>query len=294
MQEEKNTNEEVNETPESVEPTAEETTAEVTETVEETVEAAEETVEEVAEEVTEAVEEAVAEAEEVAAEVEEKVEEKVEAAAQEVVAEVEEKVEEAQEVVAEVEEKVEEAVAEAEEATAEVEEKLELDVDKVEEVQTAHDDFDWSQTNKHVLPYSDEEIENYLKQYEATLNDVLEGEIVSARVNSIDAGDVVLDINYKSDGLISLSEFRDNPDLAVGDMVDVYVEEQENERGQLVLSAEKQNCCVPGKASSILTKMVPLSEVLLFTKPKVVLSLMPVDWKHSSWFTDRYQAYHRF
>jgi small subunit ribosomal protein S1 len=166
------------------------------------------------------------------------VEEKVEEA-QEVVAEVEEKVEEAQEVVAEVEEKVEEAVAEAEEATAEVEEKLELDVDKVEEVQTAHDDFDWSQTNKHVLPYSDEEIENYLKQYEATLNDVLEGEIVSARVNSIDAGDVVLDINYKSDGLISLSEFRDNPDLAVGDMVDVYVEEQENERGQLVLSRRK-------------------------------------------------------
>ncbi|KAA3637905.1 MAG: 30S ribosomal protein S1 [Bacteroidetes bacterium] len=221
MPDEKNLNEEVNETPESVDPKAEETTEKVEETVEETVEAAAEKTEEVAEEVAEAVEEAVAEVEE---------------KAEEVVAEAEEKVEE---VVAEAEEAAEEVVAEAEEATAEVEEKLELDVDKVEEVQTAHDDFDWSQSNKHVLPYSDDEIENYLKQYEATLNDVLEGEIVKAKVTSIDDGDVVLDINYKSDGLISLSEFRDNPDLTVGDEVDVYVEEQENERGQLVLSRRK-------------------------------------------------------
>ncbi len=232
MPDEKNLNEEVNETPESVDPKAEETTEKVEETVEETVEAAAEKTEEVAEEVAEAVEEAVAEVEEKAEEVVAEAEEKVE----EAVAEVEEK---AEEVVAEAEEAAEEVVAEAEEATAEAEEKLELDVDKVEEVQTAHDDFDWSQTNKHVLPYSDDEIENYLKQYEATLNDVLEGEIVKAKVTSIDDGDVVLDINYKSDGLISLSEFRDNPDLAVGDDVDVYVEEQENERGQLVLSRRK-------------------------------------------------------
>ncbi len=217
MQEEKNTNEEVNETPESVEPTVEETTAEVTETVEETVEAAEKKVEEVAKEVTEAVEEAVAEVEEKVAETAEAVEE----AAEEVVA------------------KAEEAVAEGTEEEEEEEEELELDVDKVEEVQTAHDDFDWSQTNKHTLPYSDDEIEKYLAQYESTLNDVLEGEIVKARVTSIDSGDVVLDINYKSDGLISLSEFRDSPDLAVGDFIDVYVEEQENERGQLVLSRRK-------------------------------------------------------
>lgn len=105
--------------------------------------------------------------------------------------------------------------------------------------QTAHDDFDWSITNKHGLSYTDEQIEQYLKQYESTLTSVLENEIVAGKVTSIHDGDVVLDINYKSDGLVSLSEFRDTPDLGVGDTVEVYVEQQEDERGQLVLSRRK-------------------------------------------------------
>jgi small subunit ribosomal protein S1 len=62
---------------------------------------------------------------------------------------------------------------------------------------------------------------------------------VKGFVTSINGGDVVLDINYKSDGLIPLSEFRDIPGLAVGDYVDVYVEQQEDGRGQLVLSRRK-------------------------------------------------------
>lgn len=110
---------------------------------------------------------------------------------------------------------------------------------KAPELQTAHDDFDWSITNKHGLSYTDEQIENYLKQYESTLTAVLENEIVSGKVTSIHDGDVVLDINYKSDGLVSLSEFRDMPDLSVGDSVEVYVEQQEDLRGQLVLSRRK-------------------------------------------------------
>lgn len=71
------------------------------------------------------------------------------------------------------------------------------------------------------------------------MNAVLENEIVKGFVTSINGGDVVLDINYKSDGLIPLSEFRDIPGLAVGDYVDVYVEQQEDGRGQLVLSRRK-------------------------------------------------------
>ena len=71
------------------------------------------------------------------------------------------------------------------------------------------------------------------------LDAVLENEIVKGFVTSINGGDVVLDINYKSDGLIPLSEFRDIPGLAVGDYVDVYVEQQEDGRGQLVLSRRK-------------------------------------------------------
>ncbi len=104
---------------------------------------------------------------------------------------------------------------------------------------TAHDDFDWNSSDKHSLPYNEEEINKYLKDYESTLNSVLENEIVKAVVSAMSTSDVVLDINYKSDGLISLSEFRDIPELKVGDTVEVYVESQEDERGQLVLSRRK-------------------------------------------------------
>jgi len=104
---------------------------------------------------------------------------------------------------------------------------------------TAHDDFDWAQGKRDELPYSEEEIENYTKEYESTLTSVIENEIVKGRVTSINDGDVVLDINFKSDGLVSLSEFRDTPDLEVGDSVDVYVEQQEDARGRLVLSRRK-------------------------------------------------------
>ena len=111
--------------------------------------------------------------------------------------------------------------------------------DREAQLKSAHDDFDWTMTKDHELPYSESEIEAYLKQYEATLSSVMEGEIISATVSAITNGDVVLDINFKSDGLLALSEFRDFPDLKVGDKVDVYVEQQEDMRGQLVLSRRK-------------------------------------------------------
>ncbi|MDP4812752.1 MAG: 30S ribosomal protein S1 [Saprospiraceae bacterium] len=108
-----------------------------------------------------------------------------------------------------------------------------------ETVGTAHDDFNWNITNKGGINYSDEEAVSFREQYASTMNAVLENEIVKGFVTSINGGDVVLDINYKSDGLIPLSEFRDIPGLAVGDYVDVYVEQQEDGRGQLVLSRRK-------------------------------------------------------
>ena len=126
-------------------------------------------------------------------------------------------------------------VEEPESADEIVDEFLKDNVD----VNSPHDDFDWSISNKHTLAYSDEVIAKYLKEYESTLSSISESEIVSAKVSSITAGDVVLDINFKSDGLISLSEFRDMPDLKPGDHVDVYVEQQEDERGQLILSRRK-------------------------------------------------------
>jgi len=105
--------------------------------------------------------------------------------------------------------------------------------------QVAHDDFDWSQTGKHELQYTQSEIDNYLIDYEKTFNTLREGEIVSGVVRSMNESDVLLDLNFKSDGLVSRSEFRDMPDMAVGDTVEVYVEQQEDDRGQLVLSRRK-------------------------------------------------------
>ncbi|TVR85379.1 MAG: 30S ribosomal protein S1 [Saprospirales bacterium] len=102
-----------------------------------------------------------------------------------------------------------------------------------------HDEFDWDLGNDYKLPYSDSEVESMLETYDDTLTLLGEGEVVKGKVKTIHDGDVILDLNYKSDGLVSLSEFRDNPDLAQGDEVDVYVEKKEDERGQLVLSRRK-------------------------------------------------------
>jgi len=137
----------------------------------------------------------------------------------------------------------EEVVAKAVEPVEVVEEEEEVEMEVLlagqETVGTAHDDFNWNITNKGGINYSDEEAVSFREQYSSTMNAVLENEIVKGFVTSINGGDVVLDINYKSDGLIPLSEFRDIPGLAVGDYVDVYVEQQEDGRGQLVLSRRK-------------------------------------------------------
>ncbi len=176
----------------------------------------------------------------------EEVAEKAEAAAEETKEEVAEKVEAAAEADATEDEAEEEDTDDEAEASdessdddEEEEDDLELDEDDNSSLQTAHDDYDWTQTGKDALPYSEAEIEKYLEQYESTLSTVFENEIVKGKVTSIHDGDVVLDINFKSDGLVPLSEFRDTPDLAEGDSVEVYVEQQEDARGQLVLSRRK-------------------------------------------------------
>ncbi len=116
-------------------------------------------------------------------------------------------------------------------------EELEITVDYT--TGDAHDAFNWGAANKHGQAYSEDEHKQYLAQYDETLTALLENEIVKGRVTAINAGDVVLDVNFKSDGLVSQGDFRDMPDLKIGDEVEVYVERQEDERGQLVLSRRK-------------------------------------------------------
>jgi small subunit ribosomal protein S1 len=105
---------------------------------------------------------------------------------------------------------------------------------------SAHDDFNWDMTNRSAASrYSAEERAVMEKQYEDSMTNIAEAEIMSAKVSHIVDGDVILDLNYKSDGLLPLSEFRDQAELTVGDTVEVYVEQQEDEKGQLVLSRRK-------------------------------------------------------
>ncbi len=103
----------------------------------------------------------------------------------------------------------------------------------------AHDDFNWNMDKRGAVAYSPEEREALLRQYDAALTQISENEIIRGRVSAITAGDVVLDINYKSDGLVSLNEFRDVPELKKGDEVEVYIESQEDSEGQIALSRKK-------------------------------------------------------
>ncbi len=127
----------------------------------------------------------------------------------------------------------------AKEEEEEEEDELELETTVDLTTGDAHDDFNWGAANKHGQIYDQADHDRYLAQYDETLTALLENEIVKGKVTAISDGDVVLDVNFKSDGLVSQGDFRDIPDLKIGDFVEVYVEHQEDERGQLVLSRRK-------------------------------------------------------
>lgn len=103
----------------------------------------------------------------------------------------------------------------------------------------SHDDFNWNMDKRGAISYGESDRVAYLKQYEATMTEIEENVVIKGRVSAISGGDVVLDINHKSDGLISMNEFRDTPDLKPGDNVEVYVESQEDSQGKLGLSRRK-------------------------------------------------------
>jgi small subunit ribosomal protein S1 len=101
---------------------------------------------------------------------------------------------------------------------------------------TAHDDFDWSVDKRNVTSYTKEEKEKYDKVYENTFVQLSDGELMKGIVVGVTKTDVVLNIGFKSDGLISLNEFRDIQNLSVGDEVEVMVVEKEDRNGHLNLS----------------------------------------------------------
>ncbi|WP_243518074.1 MULTISPECIES: 30S ribosomal protein S1 [unclassified Candidatus Cardinium] len=102
--------------------------------------------------------------------------------------------------------------------------------------------FNWDQydnTGKLGSAYTDQEKEAIADLYGATLSAISQYEVVKGSVISITHKDVIVGVGYKSDGLIAASEFRDLPELKPGDEVEVYIEETENTKGQLVLSRKK-------------------------------------------------------
>jgi small subunit ribosomal protein S1 len=147
-------------------------------------------------------------------------EEKTEVAAEEVV--IEEKVEEVKETEAPV-------AAEQKETEAPV---------AAEQKETTKDseEFDWSSLETKIDIYSEKERSDYENLYNGTLNTVSEKEVLEGEVISLNKREVVVDIGYKSDGIVSLNEFRYNPELKVGDKVDVFIESLEDKKGQMILS----------------------------------------------------------
>jgi small subunit ribosomal protein S1 len=103
------------------------------------------------------------------------------------------------------------------------------------------ENFDWDAYDRKGFGegYSAKEREAILKQYEGTVTSINESELVTGIVVGINDRDVILNIGFKSDGLVPLAEFKDMPNLKIGDVVDLFIEERENAMGQLVLSRRK-------------------------------------------------------
>ena len=106
-------------------------------------------------------------------------------------------------------------------------------------VVTAHDDFDWSVDKRNVTSYTKEEKEKYDYVYENTFKTITDGEMIDGILVALTKTDAVINIGFKSDGLISLNEFRDLNNLKVGDVVEVMVVEKEDREGNLHLSRKQ-------------------------------------------------------
>jgi small subunit ribosomal protein S1 len=100
-------------------------------------------------------------------------------------------------------------------------------------------DFDWDNIGKSADIYKSGDRDMFEQMYDKTLSAVVEHEVLKGTIIGLTSKEAVVNIGFKSDGLIPLSEFRHMPDLKIGDQVEVYVETQEDKNGQLILSHKK-------------------------------------------------------
>ncbi|MDH6310759.1 small subunit ribosomal protein S1 [Dysgonomonas sp. PFB1-18] len=110
-------------------------------------------------------------------------------------------------------------------------------IDNLKNVQPVAD-FDWDAYAEGET-YSSKSKEELIETYDQSLNKVNDKEVVMGKVTAMNKREVVVNIGYKSDGVVSMNEFRYNPDLKIGDEVEVYIESQEDKKGQLILSHKK-------------------------------------------------------
>ena len=125
--------------------------------------------------------------------------------------------------------------------TTEPEEKTEEEEDLLvlPEIEEEEIDWDGNSNEDFASEYDNNARIEMEKLYVDTLNEINEKELIEGTVVGITNKEVIVNIGFKSDGLVARTEFRDTPDLAIGDKVEVYVEEQENAKGQLMLSRRK-------------------------------------------------------
>ena len=92
---------------------------------------------------------------------------------------------------------------------------------------------------KEVRDYSDEDFSNFIKLYEETLSDFVEGQLITGKISAISEKEVAIDIGFKSEGVISIDEFFDPKAIKIGDDIEVFLDNVEDKDGQLVLSKKK-------------------------------------------------------
>ncbi len=107
------------------------------------------------------------------------------------------------------------------------------------EIQQGVENFDWDALENGGVITTNAEKEKEIEQYDKTLSTLKEKDVVEGVVISLNKREVVVNVGFKSDGIVSRNEFRYNPDLKVGDTVEVYIENQEDKNGQLELSHKK-------------------------------------------------------
>ena len=143
----------------------------------------------------------------------------------------------------------------------------------------AMEDFDWSMDKAGFANYSAQQQKELASFYASSLKAPNQNELISGVVVSISDREVVVNVGFKSDGIISRNEFKDLPDLKVGDKVEVYLENVEDQDGQLIISRKR---AIQEKAWDFILKAMEEGTVLTGlvktrTKGGLVVDVMGID-----------------